>query len=192
MFLRQPTDITSRSGWKENQLQVSQPSLHRMRSKKSVGMHGMHYPSRFFCLLPISSKRIVIHPNNEKILPIVRTLQSGIERRPMIFAHADLSKKGWFCGQWNSDLSISVGYANQGIDEPHVHSQITEIYLVARGAAEIRVEQETIQLRSGDMIVLVPGEAHTFLSSSPDYFHFVLHTPGLAGELALREKTPVS
>ena len=110
----------------------------------------------------------------------------------MILAHADLSKKGWFCGPWNSELPISVGYANQGIDEPHVHGQITEIYLVARGAAEIRVEQETIQLLSGDMILLAPGEAHTFLSSSPDYFHFVLHTPGLAGEKALREKTPIS
>ena len=109
----------------------------------------------------------------------------------MRISHADLADKGWFFGPWNSDLHVSVGYANKGIDEPHVHSQITEIYLVARGTAEIRVEQKTIQLQPGDMLAIEPGEAHTFLSSSTDYFHFVIHTPGLEGETAKTEKSLV-
>jgi mannose-6-phosphate isomerase-like protein (cupin superfamily) len=100
--------------------------------------------------------------------------------------------KGWYVGPWNSDLTISVGYANAGIDQPHLHTEINEIYLVANGTADIRVEQETISLTPGDMIVLKPGEAHTFLSNSPDYFHFVIHTPGLSGERAQTEKTAVS
>jgi mannose-6-phosphate isomerase-like protein (cupin superfamily) len=99
--------------------------------------------------------------------------------------------KGWYVGPWNSDLAVSVGYANAGIDEPHVHSRITEVYMVAQGTSEIRVEQETIALRAGDVIVVEPGEAHTFLSSSPDYFHFVAHVPGLTGEEARTEKAPV-
>ena len=41
--------------------------------------------------------------------------------------------KGWFAGPWDSNLAISIGFANEGVDEPHVHSQVTEIYLVARG-----------------------------------------------------------
>ena len=96
--------------------------------------------------------------------------------------------KGWFAGPWNSDLAVSVGFANEGIDEPHVHSQITEIYLVARGTSSIRVENETVELREGDALVIEPGEAHTFLASSDDYLHFVIHTPGLAGETARNEK----
>ncbi|HKE01331.1 MAG TPA: cupin domain-containing protein, partial [Planctomycetota bacterium] len=98
---------------------------------------------------------------------------------------------GWFAGPWDSDLAVSVGFANEGIDEPHVHSQITEIYLVARGTSSIRVEHETVELREGDALVVEPGEAHTFLSSSDDYLHFVIHTPGLAGEAAAHEKRPV-
>lgn len=98
--------------------------------------------------------------------------------------------KGWCIGPWNSDLAVSVGYANAGVDEPHVHGRIAEIYMVAQGASEIRVERETIALKAGDVIVVEPGEAHTFLSSSPDYFHFVLHTPGLTGEEARAEKLP--
>jgi mannose-6-phosphate isomerase-like protein (cupin superfamily) len=99
--------------------------------------------------------------------------------------------KGWYAGPWNSALTVSVGYANEGVDEPHVHSRITEIYMVARGTSEMRVEQEMIVLKAGDVIVVEPGEAHTFLSSSPDYFHFVAHVPGLTGEEARTEKALV-
>ena len=88
-------------------------------------------------------------------------------------------------------MTVSVRFANQGIDEPHVHAQITEIYLVARGTAEIRVETETVALSTGDMLIVEPGEAHTFLSSSPDYYHFVLHTPGLTGQSARADKSAV-
>jgi mannose-6-phosphate isomerase-like protein (cupin superfamily) len=107
----------------------------------------------------------------------------------MRIERADLdADKGWYVGPWNSDLTVSVGYANAGVDEPHVHSRVTEIYMVARGTSEMRVEQETVMLEAGDMIVIDPGEAHTFLSSSPDYFHFVAHVPGLSGEEARAEK----
>ena len=100
--------------------------------------------------------------------------------------------KGWFGGPWDSDLAISVGFANEAVDDPHVHSLITEIYLVARGTSEVRVGSETIELQQGDALIVEPGEAHTFLSSSPDYLHFVVHSPGLAGESARREKQSVS
>src|SRR3954470_5845299 len=100
--------------------------------------------------------------------------------------------KGWYVGPWNSDLAVSVGYANEGINEPHAHTRITEIYLVARGTSVMRVEQDDVTLEAGDMIIVEPGEGHTFLASSPDYFHFVLHLPGLAGEEARSEKQPIS
>ena len=100
--------------------------------------------------------------------------------------------KGWFAGPWDSGLGISVGFANQGVDEPHVHVRITEIYLVARGASSIRVERETVELESGDVLIIEPGEAHTFLASSDDYLHFVVHSPGLAGAEARAEKRLVA
>ncbi len=110
----------------------------------------------------------------------------------MRIEHSDPAlDKGWYLGTWNSALPISIGYANKGIDEPHVHSQITEIYLVARGTSQLRVEQETLTLIAGDMVAIEPGEAHTFLASSADYFHFVIHCPGLGSEAARAEKSSV-
>ena len=104
--------------------------------------------------------------------------------------HARVTKaaKGWLAGPWDSDLPVSIGFANEGVDEPHVHSSITEIYLVARGSASLRVEGETIELRAGDAAFVEPGEAHTFLSSSDDYLHFVVHAPGLSADAARDEK----
>ena len=99
--------------------------------------------------------------------------------------------KGWYAGPWNSDLSIAVGYANVGIDDPHAHGRITEIYLVARGTCQMRVERETVTLEAGDVIVVEPGEAHTFRSSSPDYFHFVVHAPRLSAEEARADRVAV-
>ena len=50
--------------------------------------------------------------------------------------------KGWYADPWNSELTISVGYANSGIDEPHWHTKITEVYLIARGASVVQLEAE--------------------------------------------------
>jgi mannose-6-phosphate isomerase-like protein (cupin superfamily) len=99
--------------------------------------------------------------------------------------------KGWYWGPWYSNLDISVGFANKGVDEPHFHRRMTEIYLIACGTAEMRVETESINLSQGQVIVVEPGEAHTFLSCSPDHFHFVLQVPGLEGEEARFDKVLV-
>lgn len=99
--------------------------------------------------------------------------------------------KGWYAGPWDSSLGVSIGFANKGIDEPHVHAQVSEIYLVVRGTAEIRVEQQTILLSAGELVIVEPGEAHTFLCSSADYHHFVIHVPGLTGDAAQGDKQTV-
>lgn len=99
--------------------------------------------------------------------------------------------KGWHLGPWNAELPLAIGFANAGVDEPHLHRRITEVYLMARGQAEMRVEQVTLALGPDDIVVVEPGEAHTFLSSSPDHFHFVLQVPGMQGEEARQDKVPV-
>ena len=99
--------------------------------------------------------------------------------------------KGWYAGPWNADLSVAVGYASAGINDPHLHRQTTEIYLVARGWSEARVEREAVRLEAGDVLIVEPGEAHTFLTNSPDYFHFVVHAPALPPDEARADRVPV-
>ena len=99
--------------------------------------------------------------------------------------------KGWYLGPWDSDLDISIGFANKGVNEPHLHKRMMEIYSIACGTVEMRVDMQTIVLTEKDVILVEPGEAHTFLSSSPDHFHFVIQVPGLVGEEAKADKVLV-
>ena len=100
--------------------------------------------------------------------------------------------KGWYLGRWNSELNAAVGYAHVAIDEPHLHQRTTEIYLVARGHAEARIECETVRLEAGDVLIVEPGEAHTMLACSRDYLHFVVHLPALPLAEAQSDKVPIS
>lgn len=101
-------------------------------------------------------------------------------------------QNGWSIGPWNSGLPVAVGWATEGIDAPHQHARMTEIYLVARGTATARVEGEMIDLTAGDLLIVEPGEAHTFLTSSEDYWHFVVHTPALPPAEARADHLTVS
>jgi mannose-6-phosphate isomerase-like protein (cupin superfamily) len=85
--------------------------------------------------------------------------------------------KGWLTGPWESGLPVSIGYASEGVDEAHVHPQLAEVYLVARGTSQLRVGAQTLELSAGNVVVVDAGEAHTFLTSSPDSMQFVLHVP---------------
>ena len=94
--------------------------------------------------------------------------------------------KGWFVGPWNSAVPIALGWADRGVNEPHGHSQTYEIYLVARGTSVAEVDGSPVALGPGDILVVEPGEVHTFTQSSQDYLHFVVQTPFVPGDKWLR------
>jgi mannose-6-phosphate isomerase-like protein (cupin superfamily) len=68
------------------------------------------------------------------------------------------------------------------VDEKHYHSEIFEVYLIAQGQSVAVVDGQEIKLTAGDMLVVEPHEVHTFVSSSEDYLHFVIHAPFVAGD----------
>jgi len=96
----------------------------------------------------------------------------------MIHVALDKKKpKGWLLGPWNSLVPIPVGYANRGMDEKHFHKQMFEIYMVASGASTIAIGDREVKVKAGDVLVVEPNEVHSFLQSSADYMHFVVHVP---------------
>ena len=82
--------------------------------------------------------------------------------------------KGWFTGPWASPVTVAIGFADRGVDDPHAHDQMCEVYLVARITSTIVVAGEPLDLAAGDMVVVGPGEAHTFTASSDDHLRFVV------------------
>lgn len=41
-----------------------------------------------------------------------------------------------------------------------------------------------VRLQAGDMLVVEPGERHTFIESAHDYLHFVVQAPFAPGDKA--------
>ena len=108
----------------------------------------------------------------------------------MIHLTADSTQsKGWYAGPWNSTAPVAIGYANQGIDIHHYHKQMYEIYLVAQGESIAIVNNERVTLTARDVLVVEPGETHTFIESTDDYFHFVIQTPFAPGDKWLVSET---
>ncbi|MEM7112763.1 MAG: cupin domain-containing protein [Chloroflexota bacterium] len=99
-----------------------------------------------------------------------------------LFSPDKEAAKGWFCGPWNSGVPVPIGYANEGIDLVHYHEKMYEIYLVAQGQSVIMIDDVEITLNAGDALVVEPNEVHTFISSSDDYLHFVVHAPFVKGD----------
>jgi mannose-6-phosphate isomerase-like protein (cupin superfamily) len=75
-----------------------------------------------------------------------------------------------------------VGWADRGVNDPHRHEQMNEIYLVARGTSVAVVNGQRVELQAGDMLAVEAGESHTFLDSSPEYLHFVVQAPFVTGD----------
>ena len=114
-------------------------------------------------------------------------------RREVRVERADpKAAKGWYVGPGNSDLDVSVGFANEGVEKHHVYRRVTEICLVARGTVVTRVGHEAIELHPGDVPVIEPGEAHTFLSNSSNSLNFAAYVPGLTGIEARGDKGGVA
>ena len=90
--------------------------------------------------------------------------------------------RGWFVGPWDSSVPIALGYATRGVDESHAHDAMYEVYCVARGESSAVVDGHDIDLRVGDVLVVEPGESHTFVRSSDDYLHFVVQAPFVPGD----------
>ena len=88
---------------------------------------------------------------------------------------------GWIGGPWNWDVPLAIGYATEGIDEPHRHTQQFEIYLVASGTATANIDGVEVPLAAGDVLVVEPREVRSFRDSSTDYRCFVLHAGGDGG-----------
>jgi mannose-6-phosphate isomerase-like protein (cupin superfamily) len=57
-----------------------------------------------------------------------------------------------------------------------------EVYLVARGTSTALVNGVEVDLASGDILIVEPGEAHTFARSSSDHLHFVVQAPFVADD----------
>ena len=96
----------------------------------------------------------------------------------------DQMTKGWFAGDFKptafktKDFEVAVKHYKKGDREGrHVHKVATEITLIAEG----KVNMNGTEYRSGDIIVLDPGEATDF-EALDSTMTVVVKSPSAAGD----------
>lgn len=68
-----------------------------------------------------------------------------------------------------AEATVPVGATTQA----HLHPQSEEIYYLLRGAALMRIESETSTLKSGDAVVIAPGQRHQIRNISDEELVFL-------------------
>lgn len=93
-------------------------------------------------------------------------------------------KGGWFVGDFlptclsAKDYEVACKFYKGGdIEEAHVHKIATEITVIASGV----VKMNNVEYKSGDIIVLEPGDATDF-QVMEDTITVVVKVPSIAGD----------
>jgi len=89
--------------------------------------------------------------------------------------------------EWRSTCGMRRDFVKTDKDEPvwfhylrisdshkHVHRRTTEYYYVTEGVGEIELDDQTIPIAKGDMIVVPPGVAHTARATTDDELHVLI------------------
>lgn len=94
-------------------------------------------------------------------------------------------EKGWFLGSFpkslipNFETEVSIKYYNEGdYDAKHYHKIATEYTVIVDGL----VEMNGIQYKTGDLLVIEPGDATDFRVLSTKAITCVVKSPGVLND----------
>lgn len=65
---------------------------------------------------------------------------------------------------------------------PHLHKTMAEYFYLLSGEITLRVDETTLELKSGDLVVVEAGEAHVVLNATPDARLLLLMPPPVAND----------
>jgi len=82
------------------------------------------------------------------------------------YAAVEQQAKGWFVGH-GTRITSRRGLCGDWHRRASYHSRMFELYLVARGGLPPWSRANELALEAGSVLVVEPGEVHTFVDSSP-------------------------
>lgn len=72
-----------------------------------------------------------------------------------------------------AEISINVLPAGASVPFVHAHKQNEEIYLILDGAGKAKIDDEEIELKSGDAIRIAPNAKRQFFASQSSQIKYV-------------------
>ena len=94
-----------------------------------------------------------------------------------------LEQEGWHLAEVGLPIQVGVKSGATPFGGRHLHKTMAEYFLLLKGNLRLRVNEEILEMKPGDLIVVEPGEAHEVLHASPDALLFLLMPPPVANDL---------
>jgi quercetin dioxygenase-like cupin family protein len=79
-----------------------------------------------------------------------------------------LKKEGWHFAETALPVQVGVKSADTPFGGKHLHKTMAEYFLLLEGNLRLQVNDEILEMKQGDLILVEPGEAHQVLHGSPD------------------------
>jgi quercetin dioxygenase-like cupin family protein len=92
------------------------------------------------------------------------------------------SKEGWHLKGAGLPIQVGVKSGATPFGGPHRHKTMTEYFYLLAGELQLQVEERTLGMEKGDLVVVEPGEAHQVLRASADALLLLLMPPDVADD----------
>lgn len=86
-------------------------------------------------------------------------------------------KEGWHLRDGGFPIQVGTKSGATPFSGPHLHKTMAEYFFLLEGEIRLRVNDETILVRRGDLVVVEPGEAHEVLHATSDARILLLMPP---------------
>jgi quercetin dioxygenase-like cupin family protein len=93
-----------------------------------------------------------------------------------------LAKEGWHLGEKGLPIQVGVKFGASPFGKKHLHRTMAEYFLLLAGDLRLDVNGEILEIATGDLVAVEPGEAHVVLHASPDALLLLLMPPPVAGD----------
>ncbi len=92
------------------------------------------------------------------------------------------SSKKWLLGVNGSRCPVEIGFFATAEDKLHYHEKVFEYYLAFSGKLILLIDKKRIELKTGDVCCVEPGERHMFMKGSRDLKCFLVKLPHLPND----------
>jgi quercetin dioxygenase-like cupin family protein len=93
-----------------------------------------------------------------------------------------LAKEGWHLGEVGLPIQVGVKFGASPFGKKHLHRTMAEYFLLLAGDLRLDVNGEILEIATGDLVAVEPGEAHEVLHASPDALLLLLMPPPVADD----------
>lgn len=93
-----------------------------------------------------------------------------------------LQKEGWHLAESGLPIQVGVKFGTSPFGKEHLHLAMFEYFLLVAGSMKLFAAGQTLEMETGDLLVVEPGEKHEVLECSPDALLLLMMPPPVAGD----------